>query len=345
MTPRQGHAQDVLVSEVCAGNEAWVELHNRTAGAVDLSSWSLHYASLTAGMPQNYWWPFPVGTVLAPGGYLRVQWFQAAPGSPSAGTLWTGASPYGFLFGLGGEALHGQRGAVALFRSQDNAMMSTASIVEDWVSWGDNGFQREWLAVQNGRWSAGRHLPSITAGSSLARDLALVGAVAHADLAWFLDASPTPLQTNATGAVVQSHGQACVLPGNHLLGAPVLATTSLPLVGNPSFGFTVANTTGLWNEFVLVGFAAAAAAPGTASVLPPFAGVACHEALDLQQIVMTWLLPAQIVQTSVPLPLTNVPAAAVGIELHAQALVFDLLPYVSPPFQGVTNGLRLIVGQ
>ena len=40
-----------------------------------------------------------------------------------------------------------------------------------------------------------------------------------------------------------------------------------------------------------------------------------------------------------------VPASAVGAELHVQALVFDLLPYATPPFQGVSNALRLVVGQ
>ncbi|MFY9345704.1 MAG: lamin tail domain-containing protein [Planctomycetota bacterium] len=338
-------AQNVLVSEVRADGERWVELHNRSGGAVDLSSWSLHYATLTVGMPKNYWWPFPAGTVMAAGGYLRVHWFQSASGAVAPGDLWTGTSPYGFLFGLGGEQLLASRGAFALFRSQDNALMNTASIIEDWVSWGGNGFQREGLAVQVGLWAAGRFLPAVPPSSSLARDPVQVGTVAFPDLAWFVDASPTPLGPNATGAVVQSYGAACVLPGNHLLGLPVLSVPSLPLVGNPSFGFTVENTTGVWGEFVLFAFGVAAAPAGTPGVLPPFAGVTCSQAIDLQGIAATWLVSGQILGTSVPLSMAGVPASAVGAELHVQALVLDLVPFVTPPFQGVSNALRLVVGQ
>lgn len=341
-----GCAQDVLLSEVRADGERWVELHNRSGAAVDLSWWSLYYATHTVGSAQTYWWPFPQGTVLAADAYLRVNWFQTMPtGGAAPGTLWTGTSPFGFLFGLGGEPLHAAKGALGLFRSQNPAAMNDPAMLADWVSWGDNGFAREPLAVQAGLWTAERHLPPVPTNNSHARDPVLVGTVAFADLAWFVDASPTPLQPNATGAEVTSYGQACALPGNHLLGAPVLSTPSLPLVGNAAFGFTVANTTGVWSEFVLVGFAAGAAPLGAPSILPPFAGVTCQEAIDLTQIVATWLLPTQILTTPAPLSLAALPPSAMGAELHAQALVFDLVPYAYPPFQGITNALRVVVGQ
>ena len=44
-------AQDVLISEVHAtGNDRWIELHNRSQGAVDLSSWSIYQATRTSGI-------------------------------------------------------------------------------------------------------------------------------------------------------------------------------------------------------------------------------------------------------------------------------------------------------
>ena len=340
------HAQAVVVSEVRAdAAERWVELHNRGPVAIDVSSWSLHYATRTPGMPKNYWWPLPVGTVMAPDSYLRVNWFQTGSNVPGTGELWTGTSPYGFLFGLGGETLLGTRGAFALVRSQNNSLMTTAAIIEDWVSWGENGYTRESLAIEVGLWSSGRHLPAIAVGTSLARDPQLVGNVAFADLAWFVDHSPTPLHANMTGAIVQSYGQACSLPGNHLLGLPTMRAESLPLLGNNEFALVVDNTTGIFGEFVLVGFGTAAAPVGTPSILPPYVGVPCHEAIDVQQLITTWLLPAQIVGTAVPLPLHLLPPSAVGLELHAQALVLDLLPNVFLPYQGLSNALRVVIGQ
>lgn len=339
-------AQDVLLNEVRAdGVETWIELYNRSAVAVDLSTWSLHHASHTPGMPQNYWWPFPAGTVLPSGGFLRVHWYRIGVNAPAAGELYTGVSPYAFLFGLGGEALSGAEGAFALFRSQANEQMTSAAAVEDWVSWGGYGYQREPLAIQAGLWSPARAVPSIPAGRSIARDPAAVGAVAFADEAWFVDATPTPLGPNVTGAITQAYGTACTLPGNHLLGAPTLQTTSLPLLGNGAFGFAVEHTTGIFGEYVLIGFSTGAAQPGQPSILPPFAGVGCSIAVDATGIFASWLVPAQIVATTLPLPLAGQPPAIVGAELHVQALVIDLLPFAFPPYQGVSNALRIVVGQ
>jgi hypothetical protein len=61
--------------------------------------------------------------------------------------------------------------------------------------------------------------------------------------------------------------------------------------------------------------------------------------------VTTWLVPAQLMTTTMPLPLSGLPTAAVGTELHAQALVLDLLAGAYPPYQGVTNALRIVLGQ
>lgn len=339
-------AQTVLLHEVRAdAGGSWIELMNRSQAPVDLSTWSLHYASKTPGMPRNYWWAFPAGTVLPPGGLLLVHWYQEEPaGGGAPGELWTGATLYDFLFGLGGEPLLGTRGALALLRTQANEWMNSSAVVEDWVSWGESAFPREPLAVQAGRWTAGRFAPAIPAGASLARDPVLVGQVAFHDLEWFVDASPTPLAVNTTGALVQSYGTACALPGNHLLGVPVLRTTSLPLVGNGAFGFAIDHTTGIYGERVLLLLSAAAAPPGWPSVLPPFPG-GCQEAVDVTQLAGLLLLPTQVVSTPVPLSLAWTTPAAIGLEAHVQAIVFDQLPYAWPPYQGLSNALRLVVGQ
>lgn len=340
-------AQDVLLSEVRAdGEQRWVELHNRGATPVDLSTWSLHHASQTTGTSHDHWWAFPAGTVMAPDSYLRVHWFQAAPpGATVPGELWTGATPFHFLFGLGGEALEGARGAFGLLSSQVNELMNSPSIFEDWVSWGEHGFAREPLAIQAGLWAAGRCAPAIPAGSSLARDPAATSTVPFPDLAWFVDNTPTPLQPNITGAIVQAYGTACVLPGNHLLGAPVLRATGQPLLGNAGFGLAIDHTTGIFGEFTLFAFAAAAAPPGQPSLLPPFGGVSCAQAIDALQWLGAWLAPAQIVTTPMPLSLAGLPPSALGAELHVQAIVLDLLPYAMPPYQGISNALRVVVGQ
>ena len=340
-------AQSVILSEVRAdAGGRWIELQNRSSTTVDLSQWSLHYASFTPSMPQSYWWPFPAGTTLPPGGFLRVNWFSAPPTSGALpGQLWTGTSSFGFLFGLGAETLQANRGALGLLNSQDNLLMNTPAIVVDWLSWGDHGTTREWMAIQQGLWAADRHTAAIPAGGSLARNPELLGVTAFPDLQWFLDNSPTPNGPNTTGAIVQAYGTPCALPGNHLLGQPTLDTTALPLLGNASFGYAIGNTTGIYGEFAVIGFSAAAAPSGAPSILPLYVGTPCQEVVDTTQLVTTWLVPTQVLSTRIPLSLANLPPHAVGLALHAQALVLDLLPNAFPPYQGLTNAVRVVIGQ
>ncbi|MCK5945326.1 MAG: lamin tail domain-containing protein [Planctomycetes bacterium] len=340
------HAQDVHLSEVhTAPNAQWIEVHNRGPVAQNLSNWSLHCATTTNWMPNNYWWPFPAGTTLAPGAYLRVHWYQDAPAAPAPGDLYTGTSPWGFLFGLGGEMLSGNEGAAALFSSQSNAQMSSSSSVVDWVSWGTSGFQREGLAAAAGLWTLGRATPPIPIGSSLARDPDAIGTTTFQDQSWFIDSTPTPGMPNVTGAVVQSYGSACTMPGNHLLGLPVLRATALPVYGNEDFGFAVDHTTGIFGEYVLVGFSAAAAPPGQTSILPGYGGGGCLEVISTPDLVLTTLVPATILSTQLPMPLNGYPPQVIGLEMHVQAVVLELLPSVSPPYQGISNALRVVVGQ
>ncbi|MCU0862455.1 MAG: lamin tail domain-containing protein [Planctomycetes bacterium] len=340
-------AQQVLLNEFRAdAGERWIELHNRGSGPADLSQWSLHYTTRSAGMARNHWWPFPAGTTLAAGAFLRVHWYQVAPSTaPVAGELWTGTSPYGFLFGLGGSTLRDDRGALGLLRSQQNEDMNDPTIVEDWVGWGEHSFSYEWMAVAAGRWQPGRATPSPAPTTSTARNAATIGTVTFADQQWFVDNTPTPLQPNIDGALVESYGTPCALPGHHLLGAPVLRAIQQPLLGSAQFGLAVDHTTGIYGEFVLVGFSAAAAPPGLPSILPPYAGQACQERIDTLQMPVLWLLSTQIIATPIPLSLAGLPPSAFGIELHVQALVLDLLPMAYPPYQGLSNALRLVIGQ
>jgi hypothetical protein len=339
-------AQDILISEVRAdGLERWIELHNRSANPVNIGTWSLHYATHTAGHPQNYWWPLPLGTTLGADEYLRVHWYQNAPGSVGAGEFYTGTSPYGFLFGLGGETLHGEAGALGLIASQQNELMNSASAVRDWVSWGEHGFQREFLAIQAGYWDDNRHCPAVPAGESLARNTASVGTTTTRDQEWFLDPTPTPGSANISGVAVSSYGQACTVQGHHLLGTPQLRVSSLPLIGNTQFGYLLDNTTGVFGECMLLAFSFAQAPSGLPSLLPPVPGATCRESIDTRFVLTTYVMSTHVVSTAVPMSLASVSPAMSGLELHAQAMVFDWLPNAWPPYQGLSNALRIVIGQ
>lgn len=338
-------AQDVLISELHAtGNDRWIELHNRGPWTVDLSNWSIYQATRTSGLPQHYWWGFGAGTTLASGAFLRVHWNQAATGPVSPGEYYTGASPYGFLFGLGAEHLDGSRGALGLLSSQASNLMNSAAVVEDWVSWGEHGFARENLAEQAGVWNGGHHCPAIPTGTSLARDPAAVGVMASRDLEWFVDPTPTPNGSNVTGAAVFRYGTSCAVTGHHLMGLPTLRVRTQPLLGNPAFGYSIDMTTGVFGESMLFAFSSGAAPAGLPSLLPPVPGPACVEAIDTRHVLATVLMPTSVLSTEIPMSLANLSPAMAGIELHAQALLFDWLPNAWPPFQGLTNAVGVVLG-
>lgn len=339
-------AQNVLLHEVRAdANGRWIELHNRSNASVDLSQWSLHHCTTTPLTVRNYWWAFPVGTTIDAGGYLRVHWLQAAPSSPAQGELYTGDTPWHFLFSQGAEALNGDAGALGLLRSQNVAMMSSPSIVEDWVSWGQAGFSREHLAVQANVWQTGQFTPPIAAGTSLARNTPTVGTLASRSLEWFSDATPTPLAANVSGVIVENYSHACVTIGNHLLGLPTLRASSLPIIGNAQFAYTVDNTTGVFGELMVIALAHAAASASQLSLLPTLPGSNCREALAHGSVLTVLMRPTQLLQTQVPLSLGNLGPAFCGLELHAQAMVFETLPNAWPPYQGISNAVRIVIGQ
>jgi hypothetical protein len=336
-------AQDVILGEFArTGSAGWIELHNRGGAAADVSGWSIYLATATPGQPQTYWWGFRSGTVIAPGQRLVVRWLAPVPATPVPGEVATGATPYDFLFSLGAEQLPLQRGALALLRSQQNADMNSAAIIADWVSWGSGGLSRETLAQQAGVWVAGHATAPLASGSSLARFPGQV-APASPELAWFLDTTPTPGADNVGAAETRTVGVPCAPIGHHLLGAPVLTATSVPVLGNAAFGLRVANTTGVLLEQCWFVFTFADVPAGNAGLLPPVPGTSCLVYVDPATLFLDATLHSSVGATVLPLSLADLPPALAGISFAVQALVQDGAA-TWPPFQGVTNALAITLG-
>src|SRR5262245_50797798 len=336
-------AQDVILGEVArTGSTGWIELHNRGSAAADVSGWSIYLATATPGQPQTYWWGFRSGTVIAAGQRLVVRWLAPVPATPVPGEVATGATLYDFLFSLGAEPLPLQRGALALLRSQQNADMNSPAIVADWVSWGSGGLAREQLAQQAGVWVAGHATAPLAAGSSLARHPGQVAA-STPELAWFVDTTPTPGGDNVGAADTHAVGAPCAPIGHHLLGAPVLTATSVPVLGNAAFGLRVANTTGVLLEQCWFVFAFADAPAGIAGLLPPVPGTACFVYFDPATLFADVSLHTTVGATVLPLPLAGLPPALAGVRFCVQVLVQDA-GSAWPPFQGVTNALSITLG-
>jgi hypothetical protein len=335
-------AQTVLLSEIVAGANGWIELHNRGSAPADLSTWSIFLATATPGWPQTYWWAFPAGTAIAPGGYLVVHWYQRAPSVPVPGELWTGNTVYDFLFGPGGEPLPAGGGALALLNTQQSATMNAPAAYVDYVAYGRSGFPGEAFAVQAGRWTAARAVAAPGGAQSLARNPNLVGAVAP-ELQWMLDATPTPGGSNVGAAAVNALGAPCAVFGHHLLGAPGLRAVSTPLLGNPAFALQVTNTTGAYLEHCIVAYAAATAT-GLPSPLPPATGGGCPLLIDYRApLGAVWMHTATSV-TDIPLPVPAGNASLAGASFAVQAIVFDLWPAAWPPYEGATNALAVTLG-
>lgn len=338
-------AQDVVLSEVGLGPVGgWVELHNRGGTAADVSPWSVYLATATPTMPRNYWWGFRPGTVIPAGGYLIVRWMQPLPAQPVAGEEFTGASVPYFLFGLGAELLPQSQGALALIRSQASGAMSSSNVLVDWVSWGGNGFPREDLAIQAGLWRAGSRAPALSSGMSLSRHPGMGGG-SQPELAWFLDATPTPGQDNVGAASLVTLGQPCAPVGHQLLGAPDLLATSLPVLGNPAFGFAVEDTTGVFTEWVLVALTAGPLPAPRNDLLPPApGGENCFVVVDPTTTFATMWVHTSMLRTNLPLSLAGLPSGLAGQSFCAQALVLDLASNPWPPYKGLSNAILVTLG-
>ena len=159
------------------------------------------------------------------------------------------------------------------------------------------------------------------------------------------DAPKTSRAAELAVAHVESYGNACTLPGNHLLGLPELRATAAPRYGSEAFGFTLDHTTGVYGEFVLVAMSAAAGQADQLSALPPSTHNNCREAIDSARILMTWVLPTTMLTTDIPMPLSQFSDQAPGEEVHVQAMVVELLPGAELPYQGISNALKIIIGK
>ena len=223
----------VVLSEVdFTTNAQWIELHNAGTQDVDLTGWSLYHAA--SSTPGTHWYPMPAQTILKSGAYLRVHWLAAL--QPNTATdIYTGQSIYHFLFGLSAVPLDATRGALALYNTQNNALMNTPASIQDWVSWGTTGFAREGLAVQAQRWTQGSFAPAATGNPlpSLAYDYTTVGQPSSAR-EWFLDSTPTPGGDNVGNASVKIVGQACEQTSNPSFKA-ALEANGVPANGNRNF--------------------------------------------------------------------------------------------------------------
>ncbi|GAB4144309.1 MAG: hypothetical protein Fur0037_12050 [Planctomycetota bacterium] len=338
----QGHA--VAITEIMpGGQDPWIELWNSGAAPADLSAWTLYLATDTPFRPQTYFFGFPQGTVMPADSRLLVHWLAPRPPQPAPGEIWTGETVYHFLFGLGAEPLPAAAGALGLIRSQSNSLMNTASLFEDWVSWGRSGFARESTAVQAGIWTTGSAAPAIPPGSSLARVESAIGGPTAPALQWFADPTPTPLEANVPGSSLLVIGSPCVTNGNHLFGPPALVPVSYPVPGNQAFALRVENTSGLLFESVVLAFGAAAAPQGLPSLLPPSPGSACPVLLDPARLFAAQWFPARPLRTELPLGLGQVGPAAAGVRFLVQALVLDRSSSF-PPYQGTSNALEIRLG-
>jgi hypothetical protein len=211
--------------------------------------------------------------------------------------------------------------------------MNTAAIIEDWVSAHvSNAKTSQQAAVVRRqehtgdlRASLARNTPRGRHGRAPRRS---VVPRQHADSATELAARKCSAADRGT------------LPGNHLLACRV--DDPLPLLGNAP-GFAIDATTGIYGEFALPSSPPVWGNSLPSVLLRPAGG--CHQAIDPTPMLAFRLLPTQIVSTHVPMSLAGLPPALAGTQLHTQALVIDLLPYTYLPYQGITNALRVTLGQ
>ena len=219
-----------------ASDDQWIEIANRGTSAADISQWSLYLSTSAAS---NYWWGFLPGTVIPAGGFLRVHWF--VPVKPTTATdVYTGNLVYHFLFGYGAEALPQLGGGLGLFNTQSNLRMNDPSIVEDWISWGGNGWKRESLAITNNRWFGTTSVPPSLLKDSIAlNELAQIEPTPPS--AYFHDASPTPLASNVSTAGSFTFGSPC---SSGTINGATLSLRSVPATGNRDFGLALGPTTG-----------------------------------------------------------------------------------------------------
>ncbi len=155
----------VVISQVYGGGNVtasvskytddYVELFNRSCVPVDVSTWSLQYASSTgSSWAKTY---LPAGTVIQPGQYYLVQFTRKTSGAAVAGAVALPVLPdaYAQSSGSGSSSIDmgGTTGKLALVRSRTTVSAVTcpntvfANGVVDMVTWGGTGSACETTAV------------------------------------------------------------------------------------------------------------------------------------------------------------------------------------------------------
>jgi len=262
--PAQVIISEVFFTNQTSGDSEWIEIRNTGSSPVDLSSWSIYLATDTPGVAQNYWFGFPANTVIGASASMTIHWMSPVQASTLT-EVYTGNSIFNFLFGYGAEELGAvSNGALALLDSQSNQLMNTASVFQDWITWGNGWTEfprpaREDLAIQVGLWTAATAVnnSSISApiedGQSLAIDYNKSGEPTS-PTAFFRDASPTPTSGNnplsghnhqfAEFSVLEDPNnpgaplQPCESGGGT---APTISEISVSASGNVDFGLRVEN--------------------------------------------------------------------------------------------------------
>lgn len=318
-------AAQVVISEVnftpqSAADDQWIELVNLGTTKADISSWSLY---LSASSTSNYWFGFPAGTEIPSGGFLRVHWF--VPVKPSTATdVYTGDTVFHFLFGYGGTPIPVSGGALALLNTQSNLKMNDPASIEDWLSWGGNGWKRETLAVAANKWVSSAFVTASVEKDSIARNLRATGQPVPVS-AFFHDASPNPLQDNAGGALSLAYGDSC---SSGSINGAGLAQRSVAAIGNRDYGMTFSGTaaTSLGQFAVLLVSGAQASLPiGNCTIY-----------VDPTVLAVLNPVPTTVNSTDVPLPLI---ADIQGATLYFQGIVIPAI--LTPVDYGFTNGLRV----
>lgn len=322
--PTIAHAQ-VVISEINftpqdPSDDQWVELVNLGTSKADISTWSLY---LTTGPTTNFWFGFLPGTEIQSAGIMRVHWL--VPVKPSTATdVYTGDSVLHFLFGYGGTPIPKSGGGLALLNSQANSRMNDPAIVQDWISWGGNGWKRENLAITNLRWKANEFVTAPIEKDSIALDYTAQSEPTPLS-SFFHDASPTPNYENSGGASAVSYGPAC---SQGSIPTPMLSTSSPAAGGNRDFKFVIQNTVAL-NHFAILLISAH-------SGILPFGP--CYVLIDEQTYFAGPPVPCTSGTTQYPVQLPSglgAPVFVQGVVVPAPLSFFDY---------GFTRGMRVDIG-
>ena len=326
----------VVVSEInfsaqIAGDDQWVEVVNLGETTAELNGWSLYLATDTPGVPGNYWFGFPQGTELEAGEFLRVHWGAAIPAeTPPELEIYTGISPFNFLFGYSYEPLPTKGGALALLSTQNNLLMNDPAVIQDWVSWGGNGYAREDLAIQAEKWVADASVTPPQQLDSIALNLALNQAPTPVG-AYFHDASPTPNAPNAVCGAVATIGTSCASGGGTALS---LAVESFPVLGNRDFRYRLDNTLGAPTDFAIL-VLSPDDADGTATLL------GCPIFVGQTNAFGSLVIATQIGQTYFPIDLSFAPAILAGVDIYAQSAVITV---GAPADLGTSEAVKITLG-